>query len=448
MSDAQRAVNLALEMGANQAEAFVSENTVTTVRIASRRILEAKKVREGGIGVCAAIGNKVGYSSGNFLTQELMKRAVAIARARPPNPDFNGFPGPKKAKRVTGVFDKSLENIHSAKPVELAEEALQAALDFDKHIADASGAINIIVEHCYVANSNGVQATDATTKIFGHLTAEAQSGDRSEGQGWLGSTTLKDFKPGLVGKRAAEAAVMSLHAEPAKPGSYDIVLEPNAAAELFYHVLSYAVNGRDVYDRMSYFGDKLGKPVAAKGLSVDDWGNMPSGLSSKAIDDEGTPTQRTPLIRNGRLVNFIYDWYYGGLAKRRTTGNGLRLGDFGRSHQLSPAPCATNLFVKPGDLSREELIGEVKNGLLISRLWYTYPITPQLGDFSTTSRCGFFIPGGEATGGVRQVRIHENLPKLLKQLDGVGNDAEQVIPWGAAASVCTPSLRFRRVRVT
>ncbi len=447
LSEAQRAVSLALEMGADEAEAFVSDNKVTTIRTASRRIIEAKKVREGGIGVCAAIGKKVGYASGNALTQELVKRAVAIARAKPPNLDFNGFPGPRKVKRVPGIFDRNLDNIHSDKPVELAEAALQVALDFDRRIVEASGAVNVIVERGYVANSNGVQASDASTKIFGHLTVEAQGRDRSEGQGWVGSTTLKGFKPELVGERAAETAIKSLGATAAKPGAYDVILEPNAAAELFYHVLSYAVNGRDVYDRMSYFGNKLGKAVAAKGLSIDDWGNMPSGLSSKAIDDEGTPTQRTPLIRNGKLVDFIYDRYYGGLARRRSTGNGLRLGDFGRSHQLSPTPYATNLFVKPGDMSQEELVEGVDDGLLISRLWYTYPITPQLGDFSTTSRCGFFVSGGGVVGAVSQVRIHENLPKLLRRLDGIGNDPEQVIPWGAAASVCTPSLRFRGVRV-
>ena len=113
-----------------------------------------------------------------------------------------------------------------------------------------------------------------------------------------------------------------------------------------------------------------------------------------------------------------------------------------------PTPGATNLVVEPGDLDRGELIKGVDKGLLLSRVWYTYPIVPQVGDFSTTSRCGFFISKGEIQGAVKQVRIHENLPRLLKQLDGIGKNQEQVFPWGAAASICTPSVRFRGVRIT
>lgn len=447
LSRVQRALELAVSSGAEEAEAFASNNIITTVRIASNRVLEAKQVQDAGIGVCAVIKKKVGFSSGTKLTEEVVKRALSIARARPPNPKFNGFPLPRKASKVPDIYDRCLENISRSKIVELAEEMLETALDFDKRIFEVSGAINLIVERCAVANTNGVQATDTTTKIFGHLTAEARDGGTAEGQGWIGSTSLKNFRPDLIGKQAAELAVKSLGARSVASGSYDVILEPNAAAELLYHVLSYAINGKDIYDQISYFSDRLGQMVASESLSIDDWGNMPSGLYSKTIDDEGSPTQRTPIIKKGRLMGFIYDWYYGGLAGRRSTGNGLRLGDFGRSYQLSPIPYITNLTVQPGNTEPEALIGEIRNGLLLSRLWYTYPITPQVGDFSTTSRCGFLILNGEIKGAIKQVRIHENLPRLLRKLDGVGKNSQQIIPWGASASVCAPSLRFREVGV-
>jgi len=448
LSETQRAIKLAIDQGAQEAETFASNNTITTIRIASGSVVETKQVRESGIGICAAINKRVGFSSGNELTDGLVKRAVTIAHAKPPNPLFNGFPEPKKAKKVPGIYDKNLENLPDHKIVELAENALQTALDFDKRVVEASGAINLIIERCAVANTNGVLASDRTTKIFGHITVEAQSLERSEGQGWFGSTTLKNFNPDFIGSQAAELAIKSLGSRTAEPSLYDVVLEPTAVAELFYHVLSYALNSSSVYDRISYFRNSLGKMVASKEINIYDWGNMPSGLFSKTIDDEGSPTQKTPLILDGRLVNFVYDWYYGGLAKRKTTGNGLRPGDFGRSHLLQPTPYITNLVVEPGDLENEELIDDVDRGILLSRIWYTYPITPQLGDFSTTSRCGFFISNGEIQDAVRQVRIHENLPRLLKLADEVGKKQEQIIPWGASASICTPSIRFRKVRIT
>jgi predicted Zn-dependent protease len=51
-------------------------------------------------------------------------------------------------------------------------------------------------------------------------------------------------------------------------------------------------------------------------------------------------------------------------------------------------------------------------------------------------------------GAAQQVRIHENLPRLLKQITGIGNDIKQTVPWGAVAAVCAPSLRFGDVRIS
>jgi PmbA protein len=120
----------------------------------------------------------------------------------------------------------------------------------------------------------------------------------------------------------------------------------------------------------------------------------------------------------------------------------------GRYYGVEPSPYITNLAIEPGDIKREELIADTEEGLLLSRIWYTYPITPQLGDFSTTSRCGFLINSGEIVGAAQQVRIHENLPRLLKQITGIASDVKQVMPWGASGAVCAPSMRFRGVRIS
>lgn len=449
LKTAEKAVYLAKKSGADQAEAFMSENLVMTVRIASNRVVETKHVRDKGIGLRAAIGQRVGFVCANKFTSELIKRAIAIAKARPSNQDFDGFPGPEKPKRVDGIYDEALAKLRPERATGIAEIMLQTALSFDLRVAEVSGALNIVVERCAIANTNDLSAEDKSTRIFGHLTVEARDKERSEAGAWLGNNILQDFDPGEVGRRAAELAVNSLNPMKVKHGKYNIILEPAAAAELFYHVFGYAVNGRDAHDRISYFADKLNKIVAAEELNIYDWGNMPHGLFSKTLDDEGVPTQRTSLIERGRLVGFVYDRNYAGKADTTSTGNGLRLADMpGRRYDLEPSPHITNLVIDPGDIKRGELIADTRDGLLLSRIWYTYPITPQLGDFSTTSRCGFLIRRGEIVGAAKQVRIHENLPKLLKQVTGIANDAEQVIPWGAAAAIYAPSLRFSGIRIS
>ncbi|MCS7131515.1 MAG: TldD/PmbA family protein [Hadesarchaea archaeon] len=445
---ARKAMKFAQGQGAKEVEAFVVKSSVTTVRMASGRVIEVKRVREQGIGLRAAIGRKVGFAYANEPTHELVKQVVSIARARPPDPNFPGFAPPVRPKRVEDIYDKALATLPYERATSMAELMLESALGYDRRIVEASGALTVVAERCAIANTNGLAAVDRTTRILGHLTAEARDLRRSEGTAWLGATKLKAIKIEEVGERAAELAVNSLKPLKIPAGSYDIILEPPAAAELFYHMLGYAFNGQEVHDRISYLSDRLGEVIAAEELSISDWGNMPGGLCSRAVDDEGVPAQRTPLIERGRLVGFVYDLYYAAKAGSRSTGNGLRVSDLpARCHAVEPSPHVTNLFVSSGDFKREELVADTKRGLLLSRIWYTYPMVPQLGDFSTTSRCGFLVRDGEIAGAIEQVRIHENMLRLLKNISGIADDREQVMPWGASTSVCSPSVRFSDVRV-
>ena len=446
---AERALRLATRRGAEQAEAFVAHNRVLTVRIAGCEVVEAKLVDGTGIGLRVAIGQKVGFACSNRFTPELVRRAMDIASGRPPNPDFKGFPEGARAREVRGMYDRALERLSEEKAVELAELMLTTALEHPS-VKDVSGALNLVTERCAIVNTSNVRTSDQATRILGHITAEAREGEkRSEGLGWLGGISLRGFDAAAVGRRATELAVGSLDQTEVKPGKYTVILEPAAAAELFYHVFGYSVNGRDVYDRISYFTDRLNQKVASGELSVCDYGNMPNGLFSKAVDDEGVPTRRTPLVERGVLRGFVYDHLYACKAGTRSTGNGFRLMDMpGRRYEVEPTPSLTNLVIEPGDRKPEELVRDTKRGLLLSRIWYTYPVVPQRGDFSTTSRCGFLIQRGEIVGAVKQVRIHENLPKLLVRINGVASNVESTIPWGASAAVCSPSLRFEGVRVT
>ena len=447
--DVMKALKMAERAGAEEAEVFASDNIITTIRIASSRVVETKVVREAGVGLRAAIGQRVGFTCASEFDQKLVEKAVSIARMRPPNPYFNGFAGPMKTDKVDGLYDKILAEISPERSTSLAELMLESALSYDRRIEDVSGALTVTVERCEIVNSNGLNVEDKATRIYAHLTSTTRGPNRAEGAAQGGATSLKEFDPVSIGKKASELAANSIKLKKVKQGKYNIILEPPSVAELFYHVFGYAVNGQDVYEQMSYFADKVNEIVASTKLSIYDWGNMPRGLFSKKVDDEGTPTRKTPLIEEGKLVGFVYDMQYACKAGTKSTGNGLRFGDsLGHCYCAEPEPYITNLVIQTGDFKRDELIEDTRKGLLIQRLWYTYPITPQIGDFSTTSRNAFLIEGGEVKSAVHQLRIHENLPKLLRAITGIADNATQIIPWGANACVNSPSIRFKGVRVS
>ena len=63
----------------------------------------------------------------------------------------------------------------------------------------------------------------------------------------------------------------------------------------------------------------------------------------------------------------------------------------GRDALPIPTPLPHNLRVKESGTKKEEIIEETKKGLIVGRLWYTYPVNPERGDFSCTARSGIRI---------------------------------------------------------
>ena len=120
----------------------------------------------------------------------------------------------------------------------------------------------------------------------------------------------------------------------------------------------------------------------------------------------------------------------------------------GRDALPIPTPLPHNLRVKDGSMKKDEIVKETKKGLLVGRLWYTYPVNPERGDFSCTARSGIrIIENGQIKSPGKPVRIVHNLPILLQNISSVGNDSRNVLQWNALPCI-TPSVRVDSIKIT
>src|SRR5690606_19368643 len=110
--------------------------------------------------------------------------------------------------------------------------------------------------------------------------------------------------------------------------------------------------------KTSAFAGLMGQQVAAKGVTVVDDGTIAERRGSLTIDDEGTPTNRTVLIEDGRLVGYMQDRLNARLMGMQPTGNGRR-----ESYAHEPMPRMTNTYMLGGDKTPEEIIASVKKGI-------------------------------------------------------------------------------------
>lgn len=460
-----KAAALLSRSGAGEWEAFASAGAVTTIRFACNHALEAKSFFDHGIGVRAVCNGSIGFASTTGTADKDVERmvglAVCAAKAKAPDADFHGLPTPKKQRKPS--FDAAMRDADSAELSAIGIEALDAALSASNGKLIVSGSTNFAYDYALIKSSTGTDCCDEDTFAYSTVTAERGNDSSHEisGMGWALSHSLARFDAAKAGVDAAKNALVTSRTGKVKPGKYDVVFGEYSVTDITENILSYAVNLASVDYGMSYFGQKqIGKRVASEQFSIEDNGTLADGFATKACDDEGVPTQRTPLIENGVLKGFLCDDYYAkkvnhkskGRTHFESTGNGFRFDAVpGRRYDLLPSIYPTNLVIKPGTLSDSELFAGIKRGIYVGRTWYTYPVNPVQGDFTCTNRSNtFLIENGEIAAALspNAIRITDNLPRLLGRVEGVGREATAVNVWGGSSAVITPKLRFSGVTVS
>ena len=149
----------------------------------------------------------------------------------------------------------------------------------------------------------------------------------------------------------------------------------------------------------------------------------------------GVPSQRTPLIEGGRVANFFYDLQTAALAGTKSTGNGNRNGGL-------PTPSPTTLVIAPGKTSFDEMVSDIKEGLVIEQLMGAEQGNILGGDFSGNVLLGFKIENGKIVGRVKDTMVSGNVYQVLKEVTAIGSKPEWV-----GGFVYTPHIYCPRLSV-
>ncbi len=437
---AELAVKLAEKLGASEAEAFASRVRGFDVSLKNNNLDQASSYDEAGLGLRVVVDKRIGFSYTSVLDKEsverLAERAVKLARASRPDPEWRGLPeAPSSYPQVEGTYSGRVAGITSGEAVELASAMLEEALS-DKRITVVYGSFFAGVGWKAVHNSHGVEAMSSGTESMAWIEVVATSdGDTTPGcTSWAGSRVeLVDTR--AVAREAVERALTSLKPVGLEGGEMPVIFTEKALFMLLNFSLHQAVKGDNVVRGRSPYAGRLGEKVASESLTVRDKGLMPGGMATDRFDDEGVPMRDKALIEAGVLKGFLYDTYWARRAGAEPTGNALRGG-----YSAMPVIRFTNLVVEPGDASRDEMLAETRRGLLVDDLQGAHSTNPETGEFSVVATPAWLVEGGELRP-VRGVMLAGNVYELLKELDMVGREAR---PLG---SFYSPWLRFSRVRV-
>ena len=267
---------------------------------------------------------------------------------------------------------------------------------------------------CY-ASSTGVLIWSRETGVSVGTTVALDDGRTRSMGGYDGeSHTLDGADPVAIAREAVRRTARTHGGRTIAKGRYDLVLDAPVMADLL-DVLGELFLASEVHRNRSFLGGRIGEMVAGPGVSLTDDGRLAGGMGTSAFDDEGVPTSRTVLLDRGRLAGYLYDLRNAAEDGVPSTGNACR------SVSSTPDVATSNLMMTPGTRPREELLGSLKRGVLVTELMGLHTVDPVSGDYSLGIR-GVLLDGGEESVPVSGMTIAGTLRDLLTGIDGAADD--------------------------
>jgi predicted Zn-dependent protease len=504
LSQLQRAASEGLAFlqsqdGVEEAEVFASANGIYLTRlnytshIPCNGVEEPKSVVNYGIGVQAVLTDgetrKIGFGSeASDISLSGVRSALEKAqKGASADPEFVSLARPTAEKRT-------LSNYHDPAIMEIEDQALvesgwrviggglrtfetsetlsSVAGDVD-HLKElgliVSGDVTMLQERMAIASTAMPEVqTDESTMIMSFITSMVER-EGAKGSGYAATTKLSEFTE-EAGREAAQAAISQIGGVRVPSGEYKVVFGREAVMEILHYILMPGLNTGMFYAAASPFMGKMGQQVASEKFTLVDDGSAKGLVGSKGITCEGLPTGRTELIKNGKLVGLLSNYYEsqrlqrdpkakeklgvdpGGWESAFAPRNGFRFARGGGRHfDAQPGINPTNVII-PGDIESTEAICRlVGNGLYIGRLWYTYPVNgTRAGDFTgTVVADSYVIKNGQLAEPIKAntLRVNENIHRFLSGVMGVTKQGKPTLVWAADEIVYSPEIAVANVRI-
>ncbi len=327
------------------------------------------------------------------------------------------FPAAQSYPEVA-IYDPQVEQVPIDAMVQLGEQLIATVRDHSPEIL-CEASVGKGVASVRIINSRGGEA--GYEKSFFSMGIEGilvQDSDML----FVGNSQ-SSCHPLLDSKELADEVTLQLELAKKKvrlaTQPMPVIFKPSGVASALISPLMMAFNGKIVFMGASPLKDKLGTLVFDNRLSLYDDATLPYQVASCPCDDEGVPGQRTPLIEQGVVSQFLYDLQTAGLANARSTGNGSRNGGL-------PSPSTNSLIIKEDDTSFSDMVADIKLGLVVEQLIGATQGNVLNGDFSGNVLLGYKIENGEIVGRVKDTMVSGNVYQVLKQVETIGSDVRWV----------------------
>ncbi|MHC4159540.1 MAG: TldD/PmbA family protein, partial [Planctomycetota bacterium] len=375
-----------------------------------------------GAGIRVLKGDQTGYSFTEEITKEAMLSAARTAAAIADST--------KKVKPIECKSHNSSnyypvimpwESVSIDKKIPVLQKINDRIFSTDKRVIKANVFLGNETSYILVANSQGRVTSDyqPMVTVFANCIAE-QNGHREQNfhyiSGRYGMEFLNDQLIRTLADTAVQRTIALFEAVKVAGGEMALVLTPGTSGILLHEAIGHGMEADFNRKGISIFSDMIGKPVAEKFVNIIDDGTVENNRGAINIDDEGNDSQRTYLVKDGILCNYLHDHISAAYYKAPVTGNGRR-----QSFRFMPQPRMRNTYMLNGPHKHDEIISSVSKGIY-AEVFTNGAVNIGAGDFTFYVKSGRLIEDGKLTVPVKDVNIIGNGPKSLKNIVMLGDD--------------------------
>ena len=438
---AGRILDLARARGADFAELFVEETRFSSLALRDRKVESASAGTEFGIGARMIFGSQVLYGHTSREDEASLVGLVEdLAAARPRNARSLDLGEPIHGRSAQGAEFAGVS--HPGDPVRDGRlDAVRLADESARAVSSKVAQVGATVLHRHsriaIFNSEGLDVSDERvwTRMTVSVVAE-DGGRRQTGSESPGRRAGLEFLAGLdvrnLSTIAADRAVRMLAASPAPAGEMPVLIGNGFGGVIFHEACGHPLETEALRRKATPFAGRIGQQIGQACLTAIDDGTIHGAWGTIAVDDEGTPAQRTVLIENGILKAFLSDRVGAAECGVPRSGSARR-----ENYRYAPVARMRNTFIAAGESSVEEMLASMGDGLWAVRMGGG-SVNPATGEFNFAVEEGYLVRGGKVTEPVRGATLTGKGHEILPRIRMVGSDLEFAPGTCGAASGLVP----------
>ena len=412
---AQQALAAAENAGISPAEVTVSSSESFSVRVREQKLEDYKVSDRFHLVLRGAWQGRIGTASTQAMDEEslgMLVQGVKESAELIETDEQDEILPPEERYDSVCNYSEAVERISAQDKIALAMRIDARLANSDARIKPDASLVASTSETFALKNTLGLDLSHRSNMIYAYASCLAKEGEHAAtGFKLLWGYDMEDVDALSVADGCAGDALEKLGAGRLASGARSVVIRNNAMADLL-STFCGVFSADNAQKGMSLLAGKEGEIIASGHVTLVDDPLMAWGLGSCPFDREGAAAMTKNVIENGTLKTLLHNRKTAKKAGVKTTGNAAGSG------RVAPS----NLYIRPGSASQEELLAGMENGLLITELSGLHAgANPISGDFSLLAR-GFEIAGGKAVRAVEQFTVAGNFYALLREITSVGSD--------------------------